>query len=286
MTDRSPHDDHVTRQDDHVTHQDVGAPTDPGVRSALVFGGSSGIGAAIVRALLDDRFAVVIADVQAPLRDDERNGGVVNFVPCDVTSETDVASAVTATVAAYGRIDAAIDSAGVSFLAPIETMNLSDFNRVHAVNVVGAFLMIKHVVPPMKTQGGGRIALISSIAGLRPTGLGAAAYASSKGAVMALARGVVKELAPYEITINVVAPGPVQTPMSDDVHGWADAVTPTIPAGRVGRAEEIAAVVAFLVSPRASFLNGATIAVDGGASSVIQLPPGTGYTQSKGWLGG
>jgi 3-oxoacyl-[acyl-carrier protein] reductase len=215
---------------------------------AVVTGAARGIGAAICAALNADGFSVLGLD----LSDAER--------VADVTDPASVAAAL----ADVPRIDVLVNNAGVLIEGALATMPLADFDRQVAVNLRGPFVVTQAVLPKM-SKGGRIINLASELAYLGRAG--ASAYAAAKGGILALTRSWARELAP-DILVNAVAPGPVDTPLL----GW-EAMTPdqqaleTLnPLGRIGRPEEIAAVIAFLASDRASFITGQCFSADGGAA--------------------
>jgi NAD(P)-dependent dehydrogenase (short-subunit alcohol dehydrogenase family) len=144
---------------------------------------------------------------------------------------------------------------------------VATFRRLYDVNVIGTFLSIREAAKHM--PAGSRICTVASVAGLRGGGLaGTAAYASSKGAVLALTKNAARSLASKAIAVNTVAPGPIETPMLDNSPftqpGVRERVEAQIPLGRAGKAAEVAETIAWLLSPGASYVNGATITIDGG----------------------
>jgi 3-oxoacyl-[acyl-carrier protein] reductase len=218
------------------------------VRVAVVTGAARGIGAATCAALRADGFEVLGLDL----------AGVE--LAADVTDPASVAAALEG----VPRIDVLVNNAGILIEAALATMALADFDRQVAVNLRGPFVMTQAALP--KIPKGGRIVNVASeLAYLGREG--ASAYAATKGAILSLTRSWARELAPH-ILVNAVAPGPVDTPLL----GW-DAMTPDQqaleirnPLGRIGQPHEIAAVIAFLASPRASFITGQCFSADGGAA--------------------
>jgi NAD(P)-dependent dehydrogenase (short-subunit alcohol dehydrogenase family) len=233
-----------------------------------VTGAASGIGAATLRELaargcrvagVDRNAAGVRATVAAA-------GGDHLAFAADVADEAAVVATFAAAVEALGSRDALVTSAGVAEMTPFMELDAETFRRVYNDNVVGTFLSIreaaKHMVP------GGRICTIASVAGLRGGGLsGTAAYAASKGAVLALTKNAARALADMGIAVNTIAPGATMTPMI--AHVFANEahrrrVESMSAMKRAAEPEEIARAIAFLVSQDASYLDGATLVADGG----------------------
>jgi NAD(P)-dependent dehydrogenase (short-subunit alcohol dehydrogenase family) len=240
---------------------------------AFVTGGAGGIGFATARAFVEAGAAVAITDINeeaAKVSADTLThaGHRALGLRCDVSDEASVASAIDATVAAFGRLDFAYNNAGLH--APsVETADAmaEDFDRVIAVNLRGVWTCMKHELRQMRRQGYGAIVNCSSQSGL--TGIaGLAAYTASKHGVVGLTKSASLEYARKGIRINAICPGTVRTPMVDkamaDHPESMQAVIDDIPLGRMGTPEEIASAVLWLCSPGAGFMVGQIVAPDGG----------------------
>lgn len=228
-------------------------------RVALVTGGNRGIGLACARALADagHRVAVTHRDA-AP--DDPR----LLAVACDVSDTDAVDAAFTQVEEALGPVEILVAAAGVNRDTLLPLMKDEDFTTVLDINLTGAFRAARRAMRRMLRARWGRIVLIGSVAGQIGSG-GQTNYAASKAGLAGFARALAREIAPRSITVNVVSPGPIDTDMlrAVDEQRVQDLID-SVPLGRVGRAEEVAAAVCYLVSDEAGYVTGAVLPVDGG----------------------
>jgi NAD(P)-dependent dehydrogenase (short-subunit alcohol dehydrogenase family) len=237
---------------------------------ALVTGGSRGIGAATAQALADDGADVAISYVasgalaEALVRDLEGKGIRAAAFMADQADPAQVEGLVKAVVERFGHLDILVNNAGVSVTGAVDNPenDLAKFDRQLAINVGGVVAAIRAAARVMGI--GGRIISISSIVATRVGFLGLADYAATKAAVVGYTKGAARDLAPRNITVNIVAPGPVDTDMNPDGTDFAAALKATTALGRYARPEEIAAAIVFLASPDASYITGAVLDVDGG----------------------
>lgn len=229
-------------------------------RVVLVTGGNRGIGLAIARAFAADGHKVAITMRSAAPEDAE---GLL-CVPCDVTDAEQVEAAFGRIEDELGPVEILVSNAGMTDDKLVLRMSDDDFARVLDANLVGGFRVAKRAVTKMMRARWGRIVFIGSVVGSIGQA-GQANYAASKAGLVGLARSLAREFASRNITVNVVAPGPVATDMFDAVDdAMRDAITAAVPVGRLGEPDEIAAAVQFLASDAAGYVTGAVLPVDGG----------------------
>ena len=244
-------------------------PADPDLlslrgRVALITGAARGIGAATARAFSSSGARVALLDREAAeVEAAARETGGTAF-PSDVTDDRAVRRAVDDVVARWGRLDILVNNAGIVRDAALADVKDEDWAATLDVNLRGAMLCARAVVPHMRAAGFGRILSATSIVA-RTGNYGQTAYVASKAGIIGLTRAWARELGPKGITANAVAPGFIDTDMVKTVPAkvMAEIVSRT-PAGRMGRPEEVANVYLFLASDLASFVNGAVVGVDGG----------------------
>jgi meso-butanediol dehydrogenase/(S,S)-butanediol dehydrogenase/diacetyl reductase len=245
---------------------------------AVVTGAARGIGLAIGRWFLAHGHNVALLDVdRATLAAAEADLGLperVLAVPCDVSSPAEVQLAAAAVLARWGRVDALVNNAGVAVFKPALETSFAEWRHVLATNLDGAFLCTQAFGAIMKAQQSGAIVNIASISGLRASTL-RVAYGTSKAAIIHLTKQYAVELGNFGIRVNAVCPGPVETEMAKLVHSVAirSDYYDAIPLGRYGTTEEMANLVGFLCSKEASFVNGQSLANDGGFDAAgVGLP--------------
>lgn len=236
---------------------------------AAVTGAARGIGWAIARWFLDAGWRVALIDVDRATLEQSAAAFAAPedclALHADVSDEVQVRGAFDAIAQRWARLDALVNNAGVAVFKPLLDTSFEDWSRVLATNLNGPFLCSQAAVPLMLKGGAGAIVNIASISGLRASTL-RVAYGTSKAALMHLTRQQAVELGHLGIRVNAVAPGPVDTAMARQVHTPAirAGYHAAIPQNRYGTPEEIAAAVGFLCSDAASYVNGQTLAVDGG----------------------
>lgn len=236
---------------------------------AIITGAAQGQGAAEARLFADLGARVVLTDVLA-----ERGqqvaasiGAAARFVPHDVADENGWAAVVDTAITEFGGVDALVNNAAICRVVPLVEQTVDGFETMLRVNLIGPFLGMQAVIEPMKAAGGGSIINVSSQAGLQ--GLtGYSAYGASKWGLRGMSKVAALELGPAGIRVNTVFPGMIDTPMVahlEVVRGPGG--HPGAPLNRVGAPEEVAEVVAFLASDASSYISGADLSVDGGASA-------------------
>lgn len=232
---------------------------------ALVFGGSRGMGAAIVRRLAADGRPVAFTYARSPdraaelVREIDAAGGSSMAILADSADPEAIHRAIDVAVERFGQIGVLVVNAGILMGGAIDQFAIEDFDRMVAVNIRGVFAAIHHAAPHL--IDGGRIVTIGSNTAERIGGPGSSVYAMTKAAVAQLVRGASLDFAPRGITINNVQPGPTETDMTADLM---EHIVPKLPLGRIGRPDEIADLVVWLTGPGAGYMTGASLTIDGG----------------------
>ena len=231
------------------------------------------MGRAVALLLARDGAKVAVNDIHGAaagaVAEEARNlyGAEAIDVPGDVSSPDDVARAVEETISRFGRVDILVNNAGISSTTrPLEAIGDDEWSKVIDVNLKGVFLFMRAVLPHMKKQKSGKIVNVSSSAGRSVSTFCGAHYTASKAGVLGLSRHAALEAAPFNVNVNAVAPGTIDTPMlrEDASEERIAEEARSIPLGRLGTEEDEANLVAFLVSEEASFITGATIDINGG----------------------
>jgi NAD(P)-dependent dehydrogenase (short-subunit alcohol dehydrogenase family) len=228
----------------------------------LVTGGASGIGFAIVQAILEQGWHVVVADLELGNLD----RSLVHFEQLDVTDEDAVVRAIERCEAEVGPLTGVVNSAGIGKDVPCLDTSTTLFRKILEVNLIGSFVVAREAARAMRSRGKGSIVNIASVSGIRGNS-GRVAYGASKGGVITMTQVMAVELAPAGIRVNAIAPGPIETPLVRDMHteqACAD-WTSRVPQHRYGSPDEVAGAAIFLLDDRkSSFITGQTLCIDGG----------------------
>jgi NAD(P)-dependent dehydrogenase (short-subunit alcohol dehydrogenase family) len=231
---------------------------------ALVTGATSGIGRAVAVQLARDGAEILVhgrdaGRGEATIREITAAGGTASFVAADLADAADVQWLANEA----GDLDILINNAGIALFAPTAELDVTTFDKMFATNVRAPFFLVAAIAPRMAARGRGNIVSMSSMAG--GIGLvGGAAYGATKASLEAMTRAWAAEYSPSGVRVNAIAPGPVYTPASRR----SEALGQTTPMRRASQPEEIAEVIAFLASPRASYITGTTVAADGGRRAI------------------
>jgi 3-oxoacyl-[acyl-carrier protein] reductase len=240
-------------------------------KTALVTGASRGIGAAIAKRLAAEGASVAItftkgAEAAAQVvQDIGLAGGKAIAIQADAVDPKAVTAAVEQTVETFGKLDVLVNNAGTAIPKPFEETTLEEMNRVIDINVRGVFVTTQAALKHMKS--GSRIIMIGSAVGERVQTPGLVSYAGTKGAVKMFTQALAREIGSRGITVNNVQPGPIDTDLNPALGDWATPQKAATALDRYGKADEIAAMVAFIAGPESSYITGANLTVDGGMNA-------------------
>jgi len=240
-------------------------------KAALVTGGSRGIGAGIAKRLAADGANVAITYTKgaeaaaAVVKEIERAGRKAIAIQADAADAGAVKAAVEKTVASFGRLDILVNNAGTAIPKKFEDSSLEELDRVIDINIRGTFIATQAALKHMKN--GGRIIMIGSCVGERLMTPGLVPYAATKGAVKMFTQGLSREVGDRAITVNNVQPGPIDTDLNPAAGDWAAPQKAATALNRYGSVDDVAALVAFVASPEASYITGANLTVDGGTNA-------------------
>jgi 3-oxoacyl-[acyl-carrier protein] reductase len=240
-------------------------------KTALVTGGSRGIGAAIAKRLAADGASVAItyatdADgASSVVRAIEQNGGKAVAIQANAGDAQADENAVAKTISTFGGLDVLVNNAGTAIPKRFEDTTLEELDRVIDINIRGTFIVTKAALKHMKS--GGRIIMIGSCVGERVMTPGLVPYSATKGAVKMFTQGLSREVGSRGITVNNVQPGPIDTDLNPAAGEWAVPQKAATALDRYGSVDEVAALVAFVAGPEASYITGANLTVDGGTNA-------------------
>jgi 3-oxoacyl-[acyl-carrier protein] reductase len=238
---------------------------------ALITGGSRGIGAAIAKRLAADGAAVAITyakdgkSASDVVKTIESAGGKAVAIQAEATNAEAVKAAVDKTAETFGRVDILVNNAGTAIPKPFEETTLEEMDRMIDINIRGT-LVATHAALRHMTSGG-RIITIGSCVGERNMTPGLTPYAATKGAVKMFTQGLAREVGSRGITVNNIQPGPIDTDLNPAAGDWATPQIANTALGRYGTVDEVAALVAFVAGPEASYITGANLTVDGGTNA-------------------
>lgn len=241
---------------------------------ALITGARQGMGKSHAIVLAKQGVKVVVTDInqadcQKVVDEIKNSGGEAIAFKLDVSKKSEVESVVTETVKQFGKLDILINNAGIAQFKPFLELTEEDWDKTIDINLKGEFLCAQAAARIMKEQGGGVIINIGSVA-MGQQGFGmpnTAHYCASKGGIAAMTEALAVELAPFNIRVNAIAPGLIETPMIDTVKSdpkMIEGLLQRIPLKRVGRSEEVSELVAFLASDSSSYITGSVVIIDGG----------------------
>lgn len=244
-------------------------------KTVIVTGGGGGIGGAACQRFASEGANVAVFDMNLASAEKvaaaiATAGGKAQAFACDITQRDQVDAAVAATQAAFGSVDVLVNNAGWDIFKPFTKTVPAEWDKLIAINLVGALHMLHAVLPVMAAKGGGRIVNIASDAG-RVGSSGEAVYAACKGGLISLSKTLAREHARHNITVNVICPGPTDTALLDGFKQGAanpeklmEAFAKAIPLGRIGQASDLAGAIAFMASDDAGFVTGQVLSVSGG----------------------
>ncbi|MFZ1136372.1 MAG: SDR family oxidoreductase [Candidatus Korobacteraceae bacterium] len=240
-------------------------------KTALITGGSRGIGAAIAKRLAADGANVAITytkgagAAESVVKEIERAGGKAIAIQADAADAGAVEAAVEKTVATFARLDILVNNAGTVVPKRFEETTLEELDRLIDINVRGVFVTTQAALKHLKN--GGRIIMIGSCVGERAMTPGLVPYSATKGAVKMFSQGLSREVGSRGITVNNIQPGPIDTDLNPAAGEWALPQKAATALDRYGQVEEVAALVAFVAGPEASYITGANLTVDGGTNA-------------------
>jgi 2-hydroxycyclohexanecarboxyl-CoA dehydrogenase len=238
-------------------------------RAVIVTGGASGIGKAVAFLLAREGARILIGDIdeaggEAAAAEGAAEGFVIDYLPLDLTDKPSIDDFVAAVDQRVGRVDGLVNGAGWDQIQPFLENPPEMWDRVIAVNLMGAVRLTRGVLPPMVAAATGKIVNISSDAG-RVGSMGETVYAAAKGGLIAFTKSLARELARYAINVNCVCPGPTDTPLFQrQPERMKDALTRAIPFRRIAQPIEIAQAVMFFLSDRSNYITGQVLSVSGG----------------------
>lgn len=253
-----------------MTEQRPDDSTPDARRTALITGGAQGLGEAIGRALHADGCNVVLADLQYEraaqvARELDPTASSAWAVVLDVRSRQDLEQTFKRIIERHGHLDILVNNAGVTPIRTFNAITAEEWDDVLAINLRSAFFACQLAAPHMQARRWGRIINITSLAGQLGSRLAGAHYSVSKAGLISLTKVLAKELAPHGVTVNAIAPAVVRAPvMAQMPQDALQALIQSVPVGRMGEAEEVGALAAFLASARAGYITGATLDINGG----------------------